>query len=497
MSANKIEPSERTDRERLEEAEETLQRVRDEFTEQIQQHADALLVAEERLNAAQRIIKSGSWERNLDTGEVWWSDELYRMHGEEPGAFEPIFDNFLARVHPDDRARVETEVRTAWQTTEPYESEFRILLADGTQRSLTSSLEIRCDAEGRPLWVNGTARDVTESKALEQALRESRARAQALLDANPDLIFRISRDGYYLDVHASDETRLAIPVEQLIGHHIREFFDADFVAQQELHIENALESGDVQLWQYQLPIQADSRNLEARFMRSGPDEVIAIVQDITEQTRLEREVVSIGENERRRIGHDLHDGLGQEATAVSLGLQALALKLDREQSPHAHAAKTLTAATQNMIAEIRRFARQLSPVFSRDFGLDDALRVLADEVKEYSDADCKANCRLPAGDALDPDVAVHLYRIAQESISNAVRHSGARNIELECGAGEGFIYLEVLDDGVGIPTRDQRAEGIGLRSMRYRARMLRGRLVVERRPHSGTRVLCSCPIPPA
>jgi PAS domain S-box-containing protein len=492
----KNERSSLTDQQRLAEAEQNLERIREEFEEQIRQHAEALLLAEERLQVSQRISKTGSWERNLATGVVWWSDELYRLHGEEPRGFEPVFESFLEKVHPDDRERVESEARAAWETTEPYVSEFRIIHPDGSQRWIWTSLEVGCDADGRPRRFNGTARDITEAKELQKALERSEARAQALLDANPDLIFRISRDGTYVDVHASDPSRLAIPPEKLIGRNVLEIFDETFAAEHQLHIGNALETGEVQLWQYQLPTAGDSRNLEARLIRSGTDEVIAIVQDITEQTRLEREVISSSENERMRIGHDLHDGLGQELTAVSLALKALSVKLDREQSPHAETVGNLTKATQNMISETRRYARQLSPVFSSEFGLSTALKALAEEVKEYSDARCLARC-LYEDDALDTEIAVHLYRIAQESINNAVRHSGAKTIELEYGRDGDSLYLEILDDGMGIPGKGHRIDGIGLRSMRYRARMLRGRLDVAPRAHGGTRVRCSCPLPTA
>ena len=452
--------------------------------------------AEERLKVAQRISKAGSWERNLETGEVWWSDELYSLYGEDPETFEPIFENVLEKMHPEDRPRIEQEMRVAWTNRQSYATEGRIVLSDGTQKSLYSKIEIRCDEDGRPLKMNGISQDITESKELQRALHESETRAQALLDANPDLIFRMNKEGDYLDFHASDRALLAVPPDQIIGHNVVEFFEPGFVTEHQEHVTNALETGQVQLWQYQLPIHGEIRDLEARIIRSGKSEVIAIVQDITEQTRLEREVISSSENERKRIGHDLHDGLGQELTAVSLTLQALALKLAREKSPHAQSARDLAISTQNMISQVRRFARQLSPVFSKEFGLNAALKALAEDVSEYSDVECHAHCSYEF-DTLDTDVAVHLYRIAQESINNAVRHSGAKNIALEYGRDGDSVFLEVLDDGTGIPTKDHRIDGIGLRSMRYRARMLRGRLDVAPRVQGGTRVLCSCPIPRA
>ncbi len=223
--------------------------------------------------------------------------------------------------------------------------------------------------------------------------------------------------------------------------------------------------------------------------------VSCVVQDITERIELEREVVAVGEGERRRIGRDLHDGLGQELTGVTFTLQTLSRELVREHSPHVQTVQNLTEMIQNMIAETRSFARLLSPVFSPELTLSAALRVLADEVNEHPNVKCHAHCSYE-NDNHDPEIATHLYRIAQESINNALRHSEAQNIELRYWRDGDSVFLEVLDDGTGIPAKESRVEGMGLRSMRFRARMLRGRLDVGLRTQGGTRVLCSCPYQP-
>ena len=145
-----------------------------------------------------------------------------------------------------------------------------------------------------------------------------------------------------------------------------------------------------------------------------------------------------------------------------------------------------------MIAEIRRIARQLSPVFSTELGLCAALRALAKEVSEYSGVKCDARCSFD-DDIHDVEIATHLYRIAQESINNALRHGAAQNIEVRYGRDGNSLFLEVLDDGTGIQAENSRVDGIGLRSMQYRARMLNGRLEIGLRTQGGTRVLCSCP----
>ena len=215
------------------------------------------------------------------------------------------------------------------------------------------------------------------------------------------------------------------------------------------------------------------------------------IEDITERVELERELVNAAEHERNRIGRDLHDSLGQRLTGMSLGLEVLAKTLDDEQSAHAGTVLKLRALAQKLISETRRVARDLSPGLS-GMGINEALKSLASEINEHSGVQCRVQC---SGDTtlLDEQVSTHLYRIAQECVNNVLRHAAARNIELNFGRDGNALFLEVLDDGIGIPQETHRLDGLGLKSMQHRARIIRGRLDVAPRTTGGTRVRCSCP----
>jgi PAS domain S-box-containing protein len=291
-----------------------------------------------------------------------------------------------------------------------------------------------------------------------------------------------------------------IPAEEHLGKTIDELLE-DVAGGVVLQLRHVLETGEP-ITEGEVEAETPAHPGELRhFMHNYyPDKrkdgtvvgVSCVVQDITERVALEREVVSAGEHERRRIGRDLHDGLGQELTAVSLSLRSLRQKLEDEHSAHSQTVQNLTATIQDMIADTRRIARELSPVFSTELGLCAAFSALAKEISENTDVKCDAHC-LFNDDIHDVEVATHLYRIAQESVNNALKHGGVRNIELRYGHDGDSLFLEVLDDGTGIPAKDSRVDGMGLRSMHYRARMLHGRLEIGRRTQGGTRVLCSCP----
>ena len=216
----------------------------------------------------------------------------------------------------------------------------------------------------------------------------------------------------------------------------------------------------------------------------------AFRRQVRERVELEREIITTSEHERGRIGRDLHDSLGQELTGISLGLGVLAKTLEREQSTHAQTVQRLKALTQESISETRRISRSLSPGFRSELGICEALSSLASEVNQHSGVNCEAHCSVQ-DDLDDQEVAAQLFRIAQESINNALRHGNAQNIELCYGREGDSAYLEVIDDGIGIPAEHDRVEGLGLKSMRYRTRMINGTLDVAARATGGTEVRCS------
>jgi PAS domain S-box-containing protein len=215
-----------------------------------------------------------------------------------------------------------------------------------------------------------------------------------------------------------------------------------------------------------------------------------ITRDITELKRLEREVLEISENEQQRIGQDLHDGLGQELTGLAFLSQDLGRKLAAQSLPEpAEAAQRITRLVTRAIEQTRELARGLSPVELSADGLVAALLSLTDQMQR--------NCGIPIEVRLDDTVrvqdhnaAVHIYRIMQEAMTNAARHSGAKHMWLCLEDVDGDIVATVEDDGVGIPTDLSDKQGMGLRLMLYRARMIGASPTILQRKAGGTVVRC-------
>jgi signal transduction histidine kinase len=212
-----------------------------------------------------------------------------------------------------------------------------------------------------------------------------------------------------------------------------------------------------------------------------------------ERQRLERGLAAIGDEERRRLGHELHDGVCQQITAALLRCQALQRAVSRGAPVSAEEFGPLTALLTETIDDAHDVALGLYPLAEDPGALAPALRALARRTGEMSGIRC--DC-LEQGDVrvFDRVVAQHLYRIGQEAMSNAARHSQASRITVALEAANGELTLRVEDNGVGLPL-DRRATGMGLRSMGYRASLISGTLAVVSGPGGGTRVTCRVPRP--
>jgi PAS domain S-box-containing protein len=232
----------------------------------------------------------------------------------------------------------------------------------------------------------------------------------------------------------------------------------------------------------------------SRFEVAGRNHSLVVLQDVSERKQLERAILQAVNREQYRIGNDLHDGLGQELTGIALMLRGVAGRLMAEYPAILPEVEGITRLVSNAIENTRALARGLSPVNLERGGLQDALEGLAMNAMELYGVQVVFSHRSTGGKQLSAELANHLYRIAQEAVRNAVRHGQARTIRLHLTTGRAKVSLAITDDGSGLPTQAMDATGMGLKIMRYRARMLGGEVHFERVEPTGTRVVCECPI---
>lgn len=223
--------------------------------------------------------------------------------------------------------------------------------------------------------------------------------------------------------------------------------------------------------------------------------IFASARDVTYQKRLEREILEIADQEKERLGRELHDGLCQTLAGIAALSSTLAIGLERGSESAASAdAREISTLLNEAIVETRNLAHSLGPLVLHAVGLKAMLQTLALNIHDRFGVSCTLECNWPMG-RLSHDAESHLYRIAQEAVNNAVVHGRAQLIEISLGieGGEGFLCIR--DDGVGLSEDAGAADGVGMHTMAYRSRIISGSLEVRRRSLRGTVVSCAFPVP--
>ena len=357
------------------------------------------------------------------------------------------------------------------------------------------------DTLGRLVGTTITLRDVTESRRAVQAVQAMAERLRAVVDTAVDGVLLLDAQGRILMSNPACLRLFGCEGEELSGLSVEEFMPSPLASgpAQALPPDRADQAESMRISAQPTTVRRRDRStfraeisVGAAIDREQPV-FVCVIHDVSERIELEKALLDAVGREQRRFGDDLHDGLGQELTGLSLLLAAMARSardalalepsdLDRAQDVARHA-----------IQSCRSIARGLSPVAETQGGLIAGLRDLVVRLKTPSGPSVDFTATEASRLGLSAAVADHLYRIAQEALSNALRHSHAHSITVRFAVEPELVRLEICDDGDGMRLPGTRLRGLGLRTMRYRADVIGARLQIERSGTAGTCVVCDCP----
>jgi len=341
-----------------------------------------------------------------------------------------------------------------------------------------------------------TARQLAHSKS---AVHDHAERLRAILETAVEGIITIDERGQIESFNPAAEKIFGYTAAEAIGQNVRLLMPAPHREQHDGYIENYRRTGHAKIIGigretsgrkkdgtiFPVDLSISEVRLSDRRIFTG------FVRDITERKRLEKENLEISEREQRRIGQDLHDGLCQHLAGIEMLSQVLAQKL-APRSRAAARATEIARAVREAISETRLLARGLSPVTLESEGLMSALAELALNTEKLFQTRCEFDCpetvKFP-----DHAAATHLFRIAQEAVSNAVKHGKAKKIWIQLRQTADGITVAVTDDGGGFPAKFSPGSGMGLRIMQARIGMVGGTVTIERLPAGGTCVLFMAP----
>jgi len=330
------------------------------------------------------------------------------------------------------------------------------------------------------------------------AQREADARLTELVRRSSDLILLVSVDGQVSFASPASESMVGKPSAQVQHTRASDLFGEEYCGTLATVLERVgAQPGSASTIELRLKradekvrvIRMNAANEIANPLING---IVLTFTDITEQRTLEREVLDVATRERLRLSADLHDGLGQELFGISMLLQGAVTSPDPDPAIQASQLKTVVAHLNQAVGTTRDLARGLSPLQVVRGSLGGALRAFAAE----SDNSVAVRVDVAAAfdeRAIDDMTAEHLYRIAQEALTNALHHSGCTHIDIALRRTASDFQLDIVDDGRGFDTSSV-YPGLGLRLMEYRAQILGGTLRVEKIDGSGIRVAVVTPI---
>lgn len=368
------------------------------------------------------------------------------------------------------------------------------------------------DNNGDTIGVFTIERDITASKQMREELRQlneelekridertdelrqREERSRIILETAPDAIIIIDHNGLIQDYNQAAVDTFGYSAKEAIGRNVSLLMPSPYQQHHSDYIASYLNTGESRVFcrrRVVVGLRKDGSTFPMALTISEINHMelfVGIVRDISVRRRLQSDLAKARNNEQERIGRELHDGLGQRLTGLSMMAASLRHNLDDSASPHAEAARDISDQLKQAIDEARRIAHGLSPLQQIEGGLAEMLAMLAEDTRKATGIEVHfENLTGIPGLIEDQTAAIQLYRISQEAVHNAIKHAQAHKIDIKLMTNDkGEVELRVLDDGRGFNRDDTHTDGIGLRVMHYRADAIGCELTIESSPGNGT-----------
>lgn len=314
-------------------------------------------------------------------------------------------------------------------------------------------------------------------------------------------IFLVDPDGIIRYANPAASSLFGYTVKEMAGENIKMLMPPQFREKDDHSIASFLQTGIKQMIgrRHQLTAQRKDGSrfplslVVAEIRLKHTHLYAGVIHDLSIQQKLQREIFEIPERERLRIGEELHDGLGQQLTGLSMLAESL---LNKASRPEHELASQLASGLYEALTQVRAMSRGLMPIQIDADGFEISLQEITESIEQQSHIPIKLHVDDRVQIAND-STATHLYRIVQESLNNAVKHASASQINVSLVKEQDNGLLEVTDDGIGIPVDLENSPGLGLNIMRHRCGLFDGEITINPAGKRGTRVRCRFPINPA
>ena len=466
-----------------------------------------LKLSNDRLRQAVEAGKCVGWDWDVKTGRDRWFGDLQTMFGIQSDTYYGHVEDFRRRIHPEDQELAWKAVADARQNRKPFIAEFRVLHLDGTVRWITERGQFYYGANGDAVRMLGMAVDITERKQAEQVLREAEERFRVVANTAPVQIWMSGTDKLCTYVNQRWLEFTGRPLEAELGNGWAESVHPEDLNRCMDTYTQAFDRRE----SFQMEYRLRRHDGQYRWLsdtgvpRFNPDHsfagYIGSCTDVTERKLAEESLADVGrrlieahEEERTWIARELHDDVNQR-------MALLAIELDRwnqqlppsavESHDHIHHA---IQRLSDIAADIQSLSHRLHSSKLEYLGLVAAAKSFCQELSEQQKVEIDfSHTDIPR--SVPKEISLCLFRVLQETLQNAVKHSGVKHFNVELCGKEGEIQLTVSDLGAGFDPQDAiRRRGLGLISMRERMQLVNGEISIKSQPGGGTTIHARVPL---
>lgn len=380
---------------------------------------------------------------------------------------------------------------------------------DGRTRGIWATMTLLRNDEGQPDAIVSAERDVTEIKEslvarheqAERALRRSESYLRSIVNTAADAIITIDAHGTIETFNPAAERMFGYVAAEVVGRNVSILMPLPYRNEHDGYIVRYLKTGGARAIGVRPEVSGLRKDgttfpLDIAVSRMGNRHFAGILRDISDRRRFEWRTAESQLEERRHLAQELHDEIGGHMTGLGLLAQSLQAELaKRGEVPLAAKAQEVAQSISDAHQRLRSVVRGLMPpIEAGREGLITALRNLAEQYQNTSEVTCRFQCDPPVY-VEDSMIALHLFRIAQEAVNNALRHGQPKLITVRLGRLAQHLELVVADDGRGLQEVPSGHAGIGLESVRQRVRLLGGECSIQSGEGGGTAVRCRVPLP--
>ncbi|MBP8115643.1 MAG: PAS domain S-box protein [Chitinophagaceae bacterium] len=473
---------------------------------------EAVRLSNERFELIGKASNEALWEWNLETNKLWGNkahQELYGLTVDDPVPDDKAWKEAL---HEEDRQRIEESLEKVFASdVNIWDGEYRFNIPNKGWVSVFGRTYIERDANGKPIRLLGSMMDITDRKRNQETLEKSEKNLRQVLTSITDIFYVIDTNFRItlLNKTASEMLSKAWGVSVVAGNNILELVSGDEPVKESF--EKAFAGESVEYEHQRITKELNGWYLVSFHPVISNEGIITgayiVTKDITERKKAQAQIIesnnqlrdlaahllSIREEERRRIGREIHDDLGQQLTAVKMDVAWIDKKIEESDILIKNKLKNIINLLDGSNQSVRRILNELKPSILDEYGLVDALEWHS---KQFTDSTGIAVTIDTAESEirLEEEVATCIFRICQEALTNVARHAEAKKVLISLELDDDRIYVQIVDDGKGFDLATAQNKGsFGLLGMHERARSLKGTLKIDSSIKNGTTVVVSLP----